>query len=193
MRRSRPPGDPDDPVADASGDASRGAERPLGLSSDGVETPLGYAKFYPPGSVEDLRFRFMRRLVVSSRRWRAHVDQHLRLAEQSQARWEALLCASAFPGGLTQGELARLLSIEDPTIGRMLAMLEAEGSISRAIDPADRRLRIVRITPEGERILATMQAVTDGLRGGILDVLTQDELETGLRILDKLLGRLEPR
>jgi len=162
----------------------------IGWSADGVEEPDSYAQLYPPGSVQDLRFRFMRRLVVGARRWRSHVDQKLRRMEQSQARWETLLCASIHPGA-TQGELARLVSVEDPTVARMLTGLEKEGAIRRVIADADRRQRIVEVTPEGEKTLAAMQLIIDMLRDAVLQDLDADELETGLRLLDKVLARLE--
>jgi len=165
-------------------------ETALAYSSDGVEEPTSYVKFYPEGSIDDLRFRFMRRLVVSARRWRARVDQRLKRIDQTQARWETLLALSARSEGLTQGELARLLSVEDPTIARMLTALEQDGAVHRLVGE-DRRQRIVRITQEGEKALATMQVITDLMRKGLLQDLDDEELVVGMRVLDKILGRLE--
>lgn len=167
-----------------------GGEDALAWSSDGVEEPQSYATFYPPGSVPDLRFRFMRRLVVGARRWRGYVDQKLRRIDQSQARWETLLCASIHAGA-TQGELARLVSVEDPTVARMLTALEKEGFIGRAVADFDRRQRIVHITGEGEKSLAAMQLIIDLLRDTILQDLDEEELKIGLRLIDKILFRLE--
>ena len=163
---------------------------PLAWSSDGVERPDSYVRFYAAGSIDDLRFRFMRRLVVGARRWRAHVDRKLRRIGQSQARWEALLCIGA-QGTPTQSQLARLASVEDPTIARMLNTLEQEGQIERIVGTGDRRRRMVRLSPEGERSLAAMQLIVDLLREGVLQDLDRDELAVAMRILDKLLARLE--
>lgn len=162
----------------------------LAWSSDGVERPDSYAGFYAPGSIDDLRFRFMRRLVVGARRWRVHVDQKLRRIGQSQARWEALLCLGA-KGALTQSQLARLVSVEAPTIARMLDTLEREGSVERIADAKDRRSRTVRLSAEGEKSLATMQVIVDLLRASVLQDLDREDIAAAMRILDKLLARLE--
>jgi DNA-binding MarR family transcriptional regulator len=163
---------------------------PLAWSSDGVERPESYGKFYSPRSTEDLRFRFMRRRVVSARRWRGYVDQKLRRIDQTQARWETLLCISAHDRP-TQSELARLVSVEDPTVARMLNALEKDGDVRRIVASADRRQRLVELTPQGETALVAMQLIIDLLRDSVLQDLTPDELEAGLRILDKVLARLE--
>ena len=155
-----------------------------------MEQPASYAALYPPGSDEDLRFRLMRRLVVSARRWRGHVDQRLRRIGQTQSRWETLLCIAIHPG-TTQGELARLVSVEDSTVARMLSGLEQDGEIRRIVSPEDRRQRSVQVTEQGERSLAALQLIVDLLRDNVLQDLDRAELETGLRILDKLLARLE--
>jgi MarR family transcriptional regulator for hemolysin len=167
-----------------------GETGPLSSSADGVERPDTYVAFYEPGSDEDLRFRFMRRLVVSARRWRGLIDQKVRRMGQSQSRWETLLCIAA-RGSLTQTELARLISVEAPTVARMLTTLEQDGDIRRVASDGDRRQRIAELTPQGEKALAPLQLIVDLLRDSVLQDLDREELEIGLRILDKLLARLE--
>jgi MarR family transcriptional regulator for hemolysin len=159
-------------------------------SADGVERPDSYGVLYPAGSDADLRFRLMRRLVVSTRRWRGHVDQRLRRIGQTQSRWETLLCIALHPG-TTQSELARLVSVEDSTVARMLVGLEHDGEIQRVVSAEDRRQRSVVVTPQGEKSLAALQLIVDMLRDNVLQDLDREELETGLRILNKLLARLE--
>lgn len=163
---------------------------PLAWSADGVERPDSYVALYAPGSDEDLRFRFMRRLVVSARRWRGHIDQKLRRMGQSQARWE-MLVSLALRDQPTQSELAHRLSIEAPTVARMLTTLEQDGDIARLASGSDRRQRSAELTPQGEKALAALQLIVDMLRDGVLQDLDRNELETGLRIFDKLLARLE--
>jgi MarR family transcriptional regulator for hemolysin len=163
---------------------------PLAWSADGVERPDSYAAVYAPGSDDDLRFRFMRRLVVTARRWRGHIDQKLRRMGQSQSRWEMLVCI-ALHDRPTQSELARLVSIEAPTVARMLTTLEQDGDVRRLTSGTDRRQRRAELTPQGEKALAALQLIVDMLRSGVLQDLDRNELETGLRILDKLIARLE--
>ncbi|MDB5688715.1 MAG: MarR family transcriptional regulator [Sphingomonas bacterium] len=181
-------GSPAHAVAPSIADAH--TDEALCRSADGVEQPDSYGLLYPAGSDADLRFRLMRRLVVSARRWRGHIDQKLRRIGQTQSRWETLLCIAMHPG-TTQGELARLISVEDSTVARMLSGLEQDGEIQRLVSPEDRRQRSVAVTPQGEKSLAALQLIVDMLRDNVLQDLDRTELEVGLRILNKLLARLE--
>jgi len=72
---------------------------------------------------------------------------------------------------LSQGDLARRMMIEPPTLVRILDRMEAAGWLRRDGDPTDRRRRIVRLTPAAEPIweriiehaLELRQAAVEGM------------------------------
>lgn len=56
-------------------------------------------------------------------------------------------------GPLTLGELATAEQVAPPTITKVVAKLEEDGLVSRAVDSSDRRVVRVAITAEGKRRL----------------------------------------
>ncbi|MGH9040334.1 MAG: MarR family winged helix-turn-helix transcriptional regulator [Acidimicrobiia bacterium] len=65
----------------------------------------------------------------------------------------ATLASVAAAGPLTLGELAVREKVAPPTITRAVAGLESDGLVVRRIDPADRRVARVEVTPTGRRLL----------------------------------------
>lgn len=156
-----------------------------------VERTEEYQRRYPPGSADDMNFRFTRRMMTLSRMWRARMAQHLRTIGQTQARWDALFYTSLWGGSTTQNELARRLNIEGPTLVRLLDKLEQDGLVKRVASTTDRRAKQIRITPSGEALVARITESTKKLRAQLLSGLTRQEIETGIAIFNKILGRFD--
>jgi DNA-binding MarR family transcriptional regulator len=87
--------------------------------------------------------------------------------------------------GVTQTELADLLEIEKPTLGRLLDRLEAKGWVRRADDASDRRAWRVYLTDEVEPAMRELRAVAAELRRDALAGLSASERE---RFVDTLLA-----
>src|SRR5690348_14220202 len=54
----------------------------------------------------------------------------------------------------TPGRVAEVLGVSRATVTGLLDRLEAEGLITRAIDPQDRRCFILHLTPQGRHLMA---------------------------------------
>lgn len=92
------------------------------------------------GSVERELMRFGRLIEAAQRKRSFPLD-----------RAEFLILRTlAERGSFTVGRLARLLFVDDSTMTRQVAGLEAKGFTERRADPADRRSGIVAVTPAGE-------------------------------------------
>jgi DNA-binding MarR family transcriptional regulator len=87
--------------------------------------------------------------------------------------------------GVTQTELADLLEIEKPTLGRLLDRLEAKGWVRRTDDASDRRAWRVYLTDEVEPAMRELRAVAAELRRDALAGLSASERE---RFVDTLLA-----
>ena len=92
---------------------------------------------------------------------------------------------------LTQGELARLISIEGPTLVRMLDVLAKEGLIERKQSEIDRRVTTNAITPAGRAAIDGIMGVTNALRAEILQGIDPKELETTLKVLSQIIERID--
>jgi DNA-binding MarR family transcriptional regulator len=87
--------------------------------------------------------------------------------------------------GVTQTELADLLEIEKPTLGRLLDRLEAKGWVRREDDASDRRAWRVYLTDEIAPAMRELRTVAAELRRDALAGLSAAERE---RFVDTLLA-----
>jgi DNA-binding MarR family transcriptional regulator len=56
-------------------------------------------------------------------------------------------------GPLTLGELAAIERVQPPTMTRIVANLEESGLVARTVDPQDRRVARVQVTPSGRKLI----------------------------------------
>jgi len=144
------------------------------------------------GSAEDdLYYRTTRDIVVSGRRWRKLANERIKAAGQTMARWETLFLVAFSDHALTQSELAPLIGIEGPTLVRMLDLLAQEGLIERRRSTTDRRMTTNSITPAGREVIDQIMAITNGLRAEVMQDIDPAELETTVRVLAKIIDRLD--
>lgn len=110
-------------------------------------------------------------------------DRRLRHMDLTRAQWW-LLTHLYREDGLTQTELADLMEIEKPSLGRLLDRLEAKDWIRRDSDPSDRRINRVYLTRNVEPMMTEMRQQAASLRGDALAGLSEQERE---RFVDTLL------
>ena len=77
--------------------------------------------------------------------------------------------------GLVQAELAEILEIERPTVGRLLDRLEAKGWLRREPDLEDRRVKRVYLTDEVKPAMKSLRRIAADLRQQSLDGLDETE------------------
>ena len=130
-------------------------------------------------------------LVLVARRWRALLDERLRAIGQSSARMEALAAIINSPSLSAQVDIARRLKIEGPTMTRMLDTLEKDGLVERLTDPADRRTKQLRLTPEGKDALAEIFGIVDEMRARLLHGLPPGKIDEINELLTGLSARLD--
>ncbi len=98
-------------------------------------------------------------------------------------------------GPLTLGALAELEKVAPPSITKVVAKLEADRLVARAVDPADRRFVRVATTEAGRALIAkSRQRKTAWLAGRIrgLDAEQQARLADVLDVLDVLASAERP-
>ena len=135
--------------------------------------------------------RLIVNLVLVARRWRALLDDRLRVTGQSSARMEAMAAIINSPPLSPQVDIAKRLRIEGPTMTRMLDTLEKDGLVERLADPGDRRTKQLRLTRDGESVLEDIFAITDDLRDRLLDGIPVEQMDAMNSLLVSLIGRLD--
>ena len=178
--------------------------RPVRLPSRQIVAPYGgfpldeaerhLVNFQREGGIDERNetfFRMTRALIVATRRWRKLANDRIKGLKQSMARWETLYLVAYSGEDLTQGELARLISVEGPTMVHMLDALARDGLIEREQDAADRRVTINRITEPGRQVVQDIMEVTSNLRVEVLGDIDPEKLDIALEVLGDILKRLE--
>lgn len=83
-----------------------------------------------------------------------HFDEALRPVGLTSGQF-SLLNALNRPEPPAVGKVARLLAMDRTTLTAALKPLERDGLVTIAADPGDRRNRLLRLTDEGRKILAS--------------------------------------
>jgi len=94
-------------------------------------------------------------------------------------------------GAVTLGDLAAAERVQPPTITRIVARLEEGGLVTREIDPSDRRVARIRLSPSGRRFLErTRSRKTAYLAKELrtVDQADRDALARAAGILTGMLG-----
>lgn len=122
-----------------------------------------------------------------ARRWRKLLDERLKDLGVTQARWFTMICLQRGGGGLTQRELAHLMTIENPTLVRLLDSLEEQVLIERRHSERDRRARLLYLTNAGERFMSDLNERANVLRDEMLKGIDDKELEVTLRVFERVM------
>jgi DNA-binding MarR family transcriptional regulator len=85
----------------------------------------------------------------------------------------------------SQRELARRLHYDPSNITALADSLEERGLVERRADASDRRFRLLALTPEGERLRATLEGLL-AKPPEFLDRLTLPEQKQLLQLLTKI-------
>ncbi|MEI9889898.1 MAG: MarR family transcriptional regulator [Caulobacteraceae bacterium] len=107
------------------------------------------------------------------------------------ARWETLFLVAFSDHALTQGELAKLISVEGPTLVRMLDVLAKEGLIERKQSEIDRRVTTNAITPAGRQAIDDIMSVTNALRAEVLMGIDPADLKIAVKVLGQIIERID--
>ena len=81
--------------------------------------------------------------------------------------------------------MAELIAYDRATIGGVIDRMEQKGWVKRIVSERDRRARELSLSPEGERIHATLLPIVQELQNEILGPLTEDERNAFLALASR--------
>jgi DNA-binding MarR family transcriptional regulator len=100
-------------------------------------------------------------------------------------RFDLMAQLDRAPNGMTLGELSGRMMVSNGNVTGLVERLTAQGLIDRRASPKDRRVQIVRLTPEGRRLFRAMaRANADWIAEAFAD-LTPAEIDALMRLLAK--------
>jgi len=121
--------------------------------------------------------------------WHQVINERLRPRGVSHSQWRVVLMVSRSAAPMTQTALAAELGIESPTVVRLLDRLASKGWVAREPCPADRRARLVRLTPRAQRLARELEVVVGEVRRALLRDLGAAELDGCVAAMSKVEAR----
>jgi MarR family transcriptional regulator, transcriptional regulator for hemolysin len=120
-----------------------------------------------------------------------HRELTAELAELGVTPRAQCVLQAALEGDRTQGQLAEQCALDKTTMVVTIDELERAGLAERRPSSADRRVRIIGVTPMGEQLVAEGRRIIEGVFSDVLDALPGDEREAFVSGLTRLVdGRL---
>lgn len=138
---------------------------------------------------EDLSRNFGFLLADVSRLLKTDYDRRVHHTGLTRSQWWVLTHLYR-RDGVTQAELADMLEIERPALGRLLDRLESSGWVTREVDPDDRRAKLVYLTDEIQPIMNDMRKSAADLRRDATEGLDTEDVEKLVDLLIAIKGNV---
>ncbi len=91
----------------------------------------------------------------------------------------------------SQAELAQIAQVEQPSMAQLLARMERDALVERTPDPADKRSRLITLTPAARRKLPQGKALLDAQVNEALAGFSPQEVELLGAMLRRIGANLE--
>jgi DNA-binding MarR family transcriptional regulator len=118
----------------------------------------------------------------------AQFQRHLASKGIRTSVWR-LLATLAGTNGLTVGELADEMLLQQPTVTKIVDRMEGDGLVARQSSANDRRQVIVSLTPRGRTLIAALQKEAEQHQNDVLASYSRSETELLFRILRTVIER----
>ncbi len=99
-----------------------------------------------------------------------------------------LLATASLMGEASVNDLAAQLALDQTTLSRNLRVLQREGFIETIPNPWDARVRLVRITPKGEAVLAQAYPAWSRAQKEVSTAFSPEEYKQFLGFLSRLVA-----
>ena len=138
---------------------------------------------------QPLESELLEMLTKVSRKIRTAFNQQVTSHGLTYPRARALF-RLAKKQNMNQSELAYELELEPATLVRLLDRMEEHGLIERRADPADRRVKLIALTPHGEEQAALVRAIADRVRDQIFEGTDIKELQVALALFERIAANI---
>jgi MarR family transcriptional regulator for hemolysin len=135
--------------------------------------------------------RFSAALHGSARAWRLAIDRRLKHLGLSQASWMAIALTAKEKEPPSQTRLAARAGVEDPTMVSTVDRLVKAGYMVRTPSETDRRVKLLSLTPAGQKVYETVWQEADVLRRELLGTVDPDMLHTVTVFLEAIQTNIE--
>jgi DNA-binding MarR family transcriptional regulator len=100
-------------------------------------------------------------------------------------QYAALFAINDTPG-IDATRLSSVLAFDRSTLGNVLDRLENKKLVARSTTPDDKRVKVLRLTPKGQQVLATVEPLVVRAQQRILAPLSEADQKKFVTILEQL-------
>lgn len=118
------------------------------------------------------------------------LEKRLNYYNITRTQWIALYYISTNKM-ITQRQLADKMSLREPTVVRLLDKMEGLGWIIRLNSEDDKRIKLLILTDEGQKIETEMLNVAEKFRNDVIKDIPPEELDTYNSVLNKMLSNIK--
>ncbi len=105
-------------------------------------------------------------------------------------QWTVLACLWK-EDKVTQQALCDLTSKDKPSMTRLIDNLEKRNLVTRVSDPKDRRINLIHLTANGEKLQAKATGIIQSIATRALNSVNNEELYSGKNLLKKIINNLK--
>jgi len=110
----------------------------------------------------------------------------------ARSQWQVLSRVSS-AGTLSQKDLQRSMQVESATLTGIIDVLAAKGWVERLESPQDKRCRVLRLTPEGDTLMASIADPYEIAETSMLGGIPEKDRTHARRVLESMIRNLEER
>jgi DNA-binding MarR family transcriptional regulator len=109
----------------------------------------------------------------------------------TSARWKVIGIVALSSNGVTVPAIARALGQSRQAVQRITDVMASDDLIEYVTNPRHKRSSLVKLTEHGQEVYNSLRAVQDPWAIGLTDDVPAAELETALRLMQRLINRME--
>jgi len=144
-----------------------------------------------PNSASKQRLRLWLRLLRATRAIEAELRERLRVQFSiTLPQFDVMAALARKETGITMTELSRMLIVSNGNVTGIIDRLVADRLVARQPSPEDRRSVLVRLTPKGRSLFATVARAHQGWIDQLLADFDAAEAEVLIAHLDGLPARI---
>ena len=129
-------------------------------------------------------------LSIARRAHASLLDQKLKPYNMSHG--QLFLLIILYKGdGVYQQTLCQAYNLNKAAVGRSINKLEEKGLITKELDPADNRRKLIYLTDKAKDLKPKFFEILDAVEAQVRSNLTEEEVATFLRLIKKICSNLE--
>jgi DNA-binding MarR family transcriptional regulator len=94
-------------------------------------------------------------------------------------------------GEMTQQSIAYLIQKDKNSVTQFIDNLEKKGLVNRVVDASDRRVNNIRLSKAGKEMKDNTKNVAIDILNDIVDGISEEDLRTFVKVLDKACDNIE--